>query len=331
MKFYLRKTGFYLVALFFALTINFIIPRLMPGDPVTSMEDKLANSGAIITPETTKALEAMLGSRSTPVWIQYFDYLRNIFTGDWGISVTQYPAPVTSVIANALPWTVALIGFTTVISFFIQQFLGITAGWKHGGRFDNIVSPTATIFQSVPYFWLALILVWLFASTLSIFPASGGYDIRTVRSIGLNWPFISSALYYSCMPALAILISSLGLGTVGMRNMMVSTLSEDYIVTAEAKGLSERRIKYAYAARNAILPSISGLGVALGHIVGGSILTEQVFSYPGIGNLMLMAVQGNDYALLQGIFLIITTVTLLANFVIDLLYGIIDPRTRVTD
>ena len=190
--------------------------------------------------------------------------------------------------------------------------------------------PVSTIFQAVPYFWLALIFIWVFARTLHWFPQSGGYNYREVVP-GFTWEFFSSAVKYAILPALTILVSSLGMGVVGMRNMMVSTLSEDYIVTAEAKGLSPKRIMMCYAARNAVLPSISGFGTSIGAVVGGSLLTEQVFSYPGVGQMLLQAVTSNDYALMQGIFLIITVTVLVVNFIIDLLYGIIDPRTRQQD
>lgn len=328
MKFYLRRFGFYLAAFFFSITLNFAIPRLMPGNPVDALLNRIATKGTV-TPGLRDSLAAMLGTPKENIVIQYFQYIGHIFTANLGTSASFYPATVSSLISTALPWTVCLVGLTTIISFFIQQAMGIKAGWKHGKAFDNVVSPTATIFQSVPYFWLALILIAFLAVAIPIFPTSGGYDFRSVEVIGFNWTFISSAFYYGCLPALTILISSLGLGVVGMRNMMVSTLSEDYIVTAEAKGLSPNRIKYGYAARNAILPSISGFGIALGQVVGGSLLVEQVFNYPGIGNMLFTAVQNNDYSLLQGIFLIITTTTLVVNFIVDLLYGFIDPRTRV--
>ena len=269
----------------------------------------------------------MLGQDGGNIIQQYIDYLKNIFTGNWGVSVLYFPNQVTTSIASALPWTIALVGTTTVISFFIQQALGIWAGWRHGGVFDNIVSPVATVLQSVPYFWLALIFIWLFARILHWFPQAGGYNYREVVP-GPTLDFFLSALEYAALPALTILISSLGMGVVGMRNMMVSTLSEDYIVTAEAKGLSPRRVMMCYAARNAVLPSISGFGTSIGAVVGGSLLTEQVFSYPGVGQMLLQAVQSNDYALMQGIFLIITVTVLVVNLIIDLLYGIIDPRTR---
>ena len=328
MKFYLRKIGFYLVAFFFAITINFAIPRMMPGNPVDSLIDRLSSKGGSVAPETRQALASMLGSSDANIVQQYVDYIKNIFTGQWGVSVTFFPTQVTRCIATALPWTLALVGCTTIISFILQQLIGIAAGWRHGRTFDNVASPVATVFQSVPYFWLALILVWMFAKTLNIFPLSGGYDMRNVTP-GFTDDFLLSAFYHACLPALAILLSSLGGGVIGMRNMMVSTLGEDYITVAEAKGLTPRRIKYGYAARNAVLPSFSGFGNALGHVVGGSLLTEQVFSYPGIGQMLLQAVQSNDYALLQGLFLIITVTVLVINFIVDLLYGVIDPRTRV--
>ena len=188
----------------------------------------------------------------------------------------------------------------------------------------------STVFQSVPYFWLALIFVSIFAKNLGWFPLSGGYDYQHLNPV-LSPMFVGSLLHYAFLPALTILVSSFGAGVVGMRNMMVSTLSEDYIVTAEAKGLSNSRIKWGYAARNAVLPSVSGFAVSLGNVVGGSLLTETVFSYPGIGQQLLMAVQNNDYALMQGIFMIITTSVLVVNFIVDILYGFIDPRTRQTD
>ena len=327
MKFYLRKIGFYLVALFAALTLNFAIPRMMPGDPVAAVLNRLASRGGTVAPETRAAVTAMLGQDGGNIIQQYIDYLKNIFTGNWGVSVLYFPNQVTTSIASALPWTIALVGTTTVISFFIQQALGIWAGWRHGGVFDNIVSPVATVLQSVPYFWLALIFIWLFARILHWFPQAGGYNYREVVP-GPTLDFFLSALEYAALPALTILISSLGMGVVGMRNMMVSTLSEDYIVTAEAKGPSPRRVMMCYAARNAVLPSISGFGTSIGAVVGGSLLTEQVFSYPGVGQMLLQAVQSNDYALMQGIFLIITVTVLVVNLIIDLLYGIIDPRTR---
>ena len=326
MRYILRKIGFYLAALWAALTVNFIIPRLMPGDPVDLLIAKLGQRGPV-TPETRQSIEALLGADTNqPILSQYFDYLHNLATGDLGLSVSFFPATVSSIIGQTLPWTIGLIGLATVISFVVGIALGTIAGWKRGSWLDNLI-PVTTMFQSVPYFWLALILLFAFGSVWSIFPLNGGYDVYNAVP-GWNATFLGSVVYYGTLPALTIIISSFGGWMLGMRNMMVSTLSEDYMVTAEAKGLSPGRIMRRYAARNAILPSISGFAISLGFVVAGSIVTEAVFSYPGIGSALLQAVSSNDYALMQGIFLVITLSVLGANLLVDLLYSVIDPRTR---
>jgi peptide/nickel transport system permease protein len=324
--FLLRKAGFYLAALWAALTVNFFIPRLMPGDPVEIMISKLGQKGPV-SPETRASIEAMLGTDSSqPLMRQYLDYLSGLATGDLGMSVTFFPASVSDIIGQTLPWTIGLIGLATVISFLVGVGLGTLAGWKRGSWLDSLI-PVTTMFQSVPYFWLALILLFLFGSIWPLFPLNGGYDVYNVTP-GWNAAFLGSVLYYGTLPALTIIISSVGGWMLGMRNMMVSTLSEDYMVTAEAKGLRNGRIMRRYAARNAVLPSVSGFAISLGFVVAGSIVTEAVFSYPGIGSALLQAVGGNDYALMQGIFLIITLSVLGANLLVDLLYSVIDPRTR---
>ncbi|MEV6343585.1 ABC transporter permease [Actinoplanes sp. NPDC051851] len=326
MRYLLRKLGFYLVALWAALTVNFFVPRLMPGDPVEILLSKLGQHGPV-TPEMRASMEALLGTNTgEPLWSQYLDYLGNLVHGDLGTSVVFYPAPVTSIIEQTLPWTIGLIGLAAIISFLAGVGLGTLAGWKRGSWLDNLI-PVTTMFQSVPYFWLALILLFAFGSVWPLFPLNGGYDVYNVEP-GWNGAFLGSVLYYGTLPALTIVIASVGGWMLGMRNMMVSTLSEDYMLTAEAKGLRPGRIMRRYAARNAVLPSISGFAISLGFVVAGSIVTEAVFSYPGIGSALLQSVGGNDYALMQGIFLVITLSVLGANLLVDLLYSVIDPRTR---
>jgi peptide/nickel transport system permease protein len=328
-RYLFRKLGFYVVALWAAVTVNFVIPRLMPGDPVDLLLAKLGQHGPV-SPETRRSIEALLGTNSNQSLIsQYGEYLRNIATGHLGVSVAYFPGSVSSVIANTLPWTIGLIGLATVISFLLGIGLGTLAGWKRGSWLDNLI-PVTTMFQSVPYFWLALILLFAFGSVWSVFPLNGGYDVYNVTP-GWNAGFLGSVVYYGTLPALTIIISSVGGWLLGMRNMMVSTLSEDYLLTAEAKGLRPGRMMRTYAARNAVLPSISGFAISLGFVVAGSIVTEAVFSYPGIGSALLDAVNGNDYALMQGIFLVITLSVLGANLLVDLLYSVIDPRTRAHD
>ncbi|MEE1928985.1 ABC transporter permease [Streptomyces sp. TRM 70351] len=326
MRYYGRKAGFYLVALWAALTLNFVIPRLMPGDPVDILMAKLAQRGGAVDPSVRRSYELLLGAGGgDPLWEQYVSYLGNTVRGDFGVSVSSYPAPVSEVIAQSLPWTVVLVGLATAISFVLGIALGAVAGWKRGSWLDSLV-PATTVLAAVPYFWLALILAAALASGLQWFPLLGGYDVTL--STGWNWEFISSAAYHGVLPALTIVISSVGGWLLGMRNMMVSTTSEDYVLTARAKGLRGRRIMVRYAARNAVLPSVAGFATSLGFVVSGSVITEQVFSYPGLGTQLLEAVQNNDYALMQGIFLVITVAVLGANLLVDLLYGVIDPRTR---
>lgn len=322
----LRKLGFYLVALWAAVTLNFLIPRLLPGNPVDILLGKLAQQGPV-SPGLRRSLEVLFGTNSdAPLWQQYFEYLNGLVHGDFGISVTYFPTPVVDVIAQAIPWTLGLVGIATVLAALLGVVLGAIAGWRRGTWIDGVI-PSTTILSSVPYFWLALILVYFFASMLGWFPLSGGYDVNGVQP-GFTGDFIGSVLYFGTLPALTIVISSIGGWLLGMRNMMVSTLSDDYVTTAEAKGLSPVRVMITYAARNAVLPSVTGFAISLGFVVAGSVVMERVFSYPGIGNALLDAVANNDYALMQGLFLVITLAVLAANLIVDIFYGLIDPRTR---
>lgn len=327
MNYLLRKVAFYVVAAWAAITLNFAIPRLMPGSPVDALLARIQRTGGSTGPAQREAIEAMLGvSGNQNLLSQYFTYWGHLLTGNLGVSVTFYPSSVGTIIKQTLPWTVVLIGAATVISAVLGIVLGTFVGWKRGTWLDSLV-PFTTFLASVPYFWLALVLVYFLALQLGWFPLAGGYDVDNTQ-IGFYSDFIGSALYHAVLPAITIVISSIGGWLLGMRNMMVTTLSEDYVVTAEAKGLRKGRVLVSYAARNAVLPSVAGFAISLGFVVSGSIVAETVFSYPGIGFALLQAVQNNDYALMQGIFLIITLAVLGANLIVDLLYGFIDPRTR---
>lgn len=326
MSYFLRKVGFYAVALWAALTLNFAIPRLMPGDPVDILLAKLQQRGGAVSPEARAAFAALLGGdTSEPLWSQYVHYLGNLLHGDLGISVSYYPATVTEVIGTSMPWTIMLVGISTILAAGLGVLLGAIVGWKPGSWLDSLV-PATTLLSAVPYFWLALLLVYVLSTLLGWFPVQGGYDVALTP--GWNGEFIGSAIRYGFLPALTIVLASIGGWLLGMRNMMVSTLSEDYVLTAQAKGLKPRTILRSYAARNAMLPSVAGFAISLGFVVSGSVITEQVFSYPGIGSRLLGAVSNNDFALMQGVFLYITLAVLGANLVVDLLYGVIDPRTR---
>ncbi|MCC3654877.1 ABC transporter permease [Streptomyces sp. S07_1.15] len=323
MKFVLQRLAFYLLTAWAAITINFLIPRLMPGDPVQSL---LARYQGQLSSKSIASLEALFGlDRDSSLWQQYTDYWAGLARSDLGTSFTFFPTPVSEVIAQSLPWTLALVGTTTLISFLLGTGIGIFAGWKRGSWLDGLL-PVTTFISAIPYFWLGLIAIAVFAVQWPLFPASGGYDTSLVPS--LSGEFLSSALYHAVLPGTTVVLSAMAGWVLGMRNMMVTVSSEDYVMVAQAKGLPERRVMFSYAARNAILPNVSGFALSLGFIVGGTLLVEMVFSYPGIGYVLFQGVGAKDYPLMQGVFLIITLAVLAANLLADLLYVILDPRTR---
>ena len=325
MPFILRRLVFYLVAAWVALTINFFIPRAMPGNAVQSVMAKFPN----LQPSAYKALEALLGvGHPGSLWSQYVNYLNEIFHFNFGTDVSQYPASVSSLLVQTLPWTIVLVGTATVIAFLIGTGLGIVAGWRHGGRLDRVL-PGLMFLQAIPYFFFALILIELFAIRWHFFPTGQGYDNGLIP--GWHWDFISSALYHSLLPALTIVLTSIAGWMLTMRNVMITTIGEDYVIAAQAKGLPSRRVVYTYAARNALLPQLQGFGLAVGFVVSGAIVMEIVFGYPGIGLLLLNAVTSNDYPLMQAIFLVITFAVLLANLVVDMIIVVADPRARTME
>jgi peptide/nickel transport system permease protein len=323
MRFLLRRIAFYLFTAWAAITLNFFIPRAIPGDPVQSLISR--NQGKI-SADAIQSLRVLFGlDKNQSIWDQYLDYWNQLFHGDLGPSFTFFPAPVSEVIGDSLPWTVGLVGITTVIGFLLGTSLGVVAGWRRGSWIDGLL-PATTFLSSIPYFWLGLIAIALLTGPGSFFPSSGGYEPGLVPAFDVY--FIPSAIQHSFLPALTILISSMSGWILSMRNMMVTVSAEDYITVAHAKGLSDRRVALTYAARNALLPNVSGFALALGFIVGGTLLVEIVFSYPGLGFLLFRAVGAKDYPLMQGIFLIITIAVLLANLLADVVYLLLDPRTR---
>ncbi|WP_446214781.1 ABC transporter permease [Micromonospora sp. IBHARD004] len=323
MRFLLQRMAFYLFTAWAAITLNFFIPRMVPGDPVQSLISR--NQGRI-SADAIQSLRVLFGlDENENIWEQYLDYWGQLLHGDLGLSFTFFPAPVSTVIGDSLPWTVGLVGITTIISFLLGTALGVGAGWRRGSWVDGLL-PATTFLSSIPYFWLGLVAIALFAGPGSFFPSSGGYEPGLVPAF--DQYFIPSAIQHSILPAATILVSSMSGWILSMRNMMVTVSSEDYITVAHAKGLSERRVALSYAARNALLPNVSGFALSLGFIVGGTLLVEIVFSYPGLGYQLFQAVGAKDYPLLQGIFLIITISVLVANLLADVAYLLLDPRTR---
>jgi peptide/nickel transport system permease protein len=325
MPFILRRLLFYVVAAWVALTINFFIPRAMPGNAVQSVMSKFTN----LQPAAYKALQALLGvGHAGSIWSQYVSYLNDIFHFNFGTDVSQYPASVSSLLAQTLPWTIVLVGTATVIAFLIGTGLGIVAGWRHGGSLDRVL-PGLMFLQAIPYFFFALILVDLFAIKTHVFPTGQGYDNGLIP--GWHGDFIGSAVYHSLLPALTIVLTSIAGWMLQMRNVMITTIGEDYVIAAQAKGLPSRRVIFSYAARNALLPQLQGFGLAVGFVISGALVMEIVFSYPGIGLLLLNAVTSNDYPLMQAIFLVITFAVLIANLIVDMIIVFADPRARTRE
>jgi len=325
MAFILRRLGFYVVAAWVAMTLDFLIPRLMPGNAVADIVSKFPS----LQPAAYKALEAMLGvGHPGSLWHQYVSYLYDVFHFNFGTDVTEYPASVSSLIGSTIPWTLTLVGTATVIAFLLGTALGILAGWRNGGWLDRLL-PGLMFLQAIPYFFFALILIEVFAVRLHVFPIGQGFSSGVVP--GWNMSFIGSAISHSLLPAATIVITSVAGWMLQMRNVMITTIGEDYVLAGQAKGLTDRRVIYTYAARNALLPQLQGFGLALGFVVSGAIVMEIVFSYPGIGLLLVNAVTSDDYPLMQAIFLVITFAVLLANVIVDIVIVFMDPRTRVRE
>jgi ABC-type dipeptide/oligopeptide/nickel transport system permease component len=326
MVYFARKIGFFLLTLWAAITLNFIIPRIQGGDPAEAIVSRLSGQSQAVDPRQVEAIRLMLGVPDENFLTQYVNYLETIVRGEFGISYSYFPYTVTHMIKETLPWTLVLVGVTHILAFVIGTLLGTWAGWRRNGTFDSIITTTSSFFGTLPYFWIALLLIYYFAFEFSWFPDGGGFSGDNPP--GWNWAFISDAAYHSVLPALSLLITAPIGWIMGMRSMMVQTLGEDYTRLAKAKGLSERRIALAYGARNAILPNVTGFAISLGGIVGGSILVEEIFNYPGMGRLMFEAIGNRDFPLMQTIFLFTTVGVLTANFIVDMLYGVIDPRVR---
>jgi len=329
MRHVIRRILFYICAVWVAITLDFFIPRLAPGDPVAALVGKMSTKG-YVTPQMQQTLSALFGLNThDPLWLQYFKYLGSLLHGNLGVSIQYFPTPVATLIQQDIWWSIMLGGIAVIISFALGCFFGIITAWKRGSMLDTFLSPAMNFLSAIPYFWLALFTLFIFAYSLNWFPLTGGgYDVADLNP-GWSIDFISSVIQYAFLPALTLVISSLAGWMLTMRNSMITTLSEDYVLMAKAKGLSEGRVMFRYAARNAVLPNITGFAIAIGAIVGGQLLTEMVFSYPGIGYALLQAVQQQDYAMVQGVFLIITLAVLGANFLADMLYAFLDPRVRV--
>jgi peptide/nickel transport system permease protein len=324
MRFILRRLGFFVLTLWAAVTLNFFLPRMMPGNPALAM---MAKFHGRLTGQALNALDVIFGVNTHQSLLeQYVHYLGQVLTGNFGTSLFFYPEPVSQVVLGAIPWTLGLVGVTTILAFVLGTGLGIVTAWHRGSRLDSILPPVFVITSAIPYFWVGLMFILIFGIRLKWLPYTFGYD-PTV-SPGFSGAFIGNVLKHAVLPALALLITTIGTWILTMRNTMVATLAEDYVRMARAKGLPGRRIMYDYAARNAILPNLTGFAMSLGFVVGGAILIEYVFDYPGVGYMLLQAVENEDYPLMQALFLLITVAVLVAILLSDIATALLDPRTR---
>ncbi|AKR56904.1 peptide ABC transporter permease [Youhaiella tibetensis] len=323
MAFLLRRLTFYIAAFLSAATINFFLPRMMPGDPIQIM---FASAGSELSLENLNALKLTFGFIDAPIGEQYLAYLKSVLTGDLGRSIKYFPLPVTELLARALVWTVGLVGMATLFAFALGTIMGIMAAWRRGTLFDSIVSLSAIFSSSVPAVVVSLIMLFVFGYTLGWFP--NGYAVDPLLDPAWNWQYISSVIYHGTLPMVTMIIVLTGGFAVTMRNNMINLLGEDYIVMGRAKGLTDQRVMFWYAARNALLPTVSSLAIAIGTVLGGSLVTEVVFNYPGLGNTLYQAIIARDYPVIQGQLLIMTAAMLLSNFVVDLSYVALDPRLK---
>ncbi len=324
MKYLLKQISLYLLAAWASLTLNFFLPRMMPGDPVTALIGRMHGR---FTAGQIEAIKQAYGFIDGPLIQQYGQYLSHALRGDFGVSISAYPATVSSIIATGFMWTLLLGVVTLVISFVVGTALGVVIAWKRNGFLDSTLPGISGFVGSFPYFWLAMVCLYYLGFELGWFPMSHAYS--DFISPGFTWEYISSVLYHMVLPALTIILVSVGGWMMGMRSTMIAVLNEDYITMAEAKGLSQRTVMFKYAMRNAILPNITQLGMSIGFILAGQLLTEMVFSYPGLGFYLVRSVTTLDYPLMQALFLMITLAVLGAYFLVDILYVQLDPRVRV--
>jgi peptide/nickel transport system permease protein len=318
-----RKVLIYLLTFFLAVTIDWMIPRFMPGDPIKNMLARVSSSGSPAAIEMMYTYYSHLFGLDLPLWQQYLNFWNSLFHGNLGISTYLFPTPVISVITGAVPYSLFLLIPSILLSWWAGNKFGAYAA--RSKWLDNTILPLGYILTAMPYMWLGILLAWFLGIVLGVFPIAGAYSFSMLPN--LSWSFVGSVLQHWFLPFASLFIVMFGGWAIGMRNMIIYELEADYSHYLEALG-APRSLVRKYAFRNAILPQLSGLALQLGVIVAGALVTEVVFSYPGIGSLLLSAIQNQDFFLIQGCFLFIIIGVLLANFIIDIVYVLVDPRTR---
>jgi len=324
-EYVIKRFAMFLLTVWLGTTLIFIIPRLIPGDPVQAMIGRMVTSGANV--QNASQLIASYQERfglNQPILVQYFKFLYNSLTFNYGYSLAFFPSRVDEMIGRGILWTLGLLFSALVISFVIGNIFGALLAWRRTPRLAKWLLPISLTFTSIPAYMVGLLLLFVFAFRLNWLPFSGNYDPGLAA--GWNWAYISSVIRHAFLPALSIVLVNMGSWALGMRGMMITTDGEDYMILAEAKGLSPTRIFFLYGIRNAILPQITALGVALGSLAGGSVLVEMIFTYPGIGYLLYKGILNSDYTLIQGIVSYVIIGVSLAVLILDLTYPLIDPR-----
>ncbi|HVY21050.1 MAG TPA: ABC transporter permease [Bauldia sp.] len=327
-KYLVRRFAFLVLVVFAAGTLNFFLPRLTGQDPIRSrLLDEMKNGASFASgiSDLVKVYDEKFGL-DLPLWHQYLNYLGDMSRLDLGQSFTSYPRTVAQLIGDALPWTVGLLTVTTLVSFALGSLLGALVGWPKSPAWIRAIAPPVFTLAAIPYYLLGLAMLWLFAFELHWLPGSGGYRIGTIPSH--TWKFAFDVLQHSVLPALSIILSSVGFWALSMRSMMVGITSQDYVAMAEAKGLTNRTILVRYGLRNVMLPQITALALELGYVVSGTILVEVVFTYPGIGLLLFNSIKLADFPVIQGIVFTLIVSLAVATLILDLALPFLDPRIR---
>lgn len=318
----------YLIVAFISLVANFMLPRFMPGNPADQMiQSIVAKTGNTPSPYALAQIYARYGDPNQNVFVAFWNYLVQTLSGDFGLSIQYYPVPVTELIGRALPWTLYLAIFSTILGWIIGTWAGAKLGWKPGRKLDSIITPIAMFFSSIPAFWLGLLLVWFISYKHGWLPPQGAYN----ESLEINVfdpTFLVSVAIYSILPMATLVLVGFANWMFTMRNMMITTVNEDYVQLARAKGLKPNKVLRDYAARNALLPNFTGLAQSIGASLTAVILAESVFIYPGVGSLLFAAQGTRDYPVMQGVMLLIIFVSLIFNFIADSVYVLLDPRTK---
>ncbi len=316
-----------LAVVFTAASLNFLLPKLAPKNPVETKLLQLTESGGALTDikDLVKAYEEKFGL-DKPLLTQYGNYLASTASFDLGYSIAHYPARVIDLILRALPWTIGLLLTATFLSFGLGTVLGALIAWERGSRVLAFLAPGVMVLAALPYYLMGLVLVYVFAFTWRLLPLQGGFQITAVP--GLTWTFALDVLRHSILPAASIVLASVGTWALAMRGMMITVQGEDYMTYAQANGLSARRRFFSYGLRNALLPQVTALALSIGHVAAGAVLVERVFGYPGLGNLLFQAIEQSDYFVIYGVVFIIVVMIAAMMLLVDVVYPLLDPRIR---